>query len=67
MEPKQPGNKKMPDFNQLTDRMIADSPSEPMLVIKTNLDPKGAAGNNPYYRNGEVKNAKAFKNYFEKD
>lgn len=65
MEPRQPGNKKMPDFNQLNDRMIAESSSEPMIVIKTNLDPKDSTENNPYYQNGGVQNPKAFKEYFE--
>ena len=65
MEPRQPGNKKMPDFDQLNDRMIAESPSEPMIVIKTNLDPKDSTENNPYYQNDEVQNPKAFKEYFE--
>ncbi|MGG3466714.1 hypothetical protein ABES02_04070 [Neobacillus pocheonensis] len=65
MEPRQPGNKKMPDFDQLNDRVIAESTSEPMIVIKTNLDPKDSTENNPYYHNGEVRNPKAFKAYFE--
>ncbi len=65
MEPRQPGNQNMPDFDQLNDRMIANSPSTPMLVIKTNLDPKDAEEDNPYYQNKEVKNPKALKDYFE--
>jgi hypothetical protein len=65
MEPRQPGNKNMPDFDQLNDRIIADSSSSPMLVIKTNLDPKDVTENNPYYQDTEVKNAKRIKEYFE--
>ncbi|MEH7335545.1 hypothetical protein V7161_23260 [Neobacillus drentensis] len=65
MEPRQPGNKKIADFDQLNDRIIAESSSEPMLVIKTNLDPKDPTENNPYYHNEDVKNPKAFKEYFE--
>ncbi|WP_066068800.1 hypothetical protein [Neobacillus soli] len=65
MEPRQPGNKKLPDFDQLNDRLIAESSPSPMLVIKTNLDPKDAAENNPYYHNGEVNDPKAMKEYFE--
>ncbi|WP_160719899.1 hypothetical protein [Bacillus sp. USDA818B3_A] len=65
MEPKQPGNKKMPDFEQLNDRVILESTPTPMIVIKTNLDPKSAAENNPYYQDEEVKDPKAFKDYFE--
>jgi hypothetical protein len=65
MEPRKPGNKNMPDFDQLNDRIIAESSSSPMLVIKTNLDPKDVTENNPYYQDTEVKNAKRMKEYFE--
>jgi hypothetical protein len=65
MEPRKPGNKNMPDFDQLNDRIIAESPSSPMLVIKTNLDPKDVTENNPYYHDTNVKNAKKIKDYFE--
>jgi hypothetical protein len=40
MEPRQPGNNKLPDFDQLNDRIIVEQPSEPHLIIKTNLDPQ---------------------------
>lgn len=66
MEPKQPGNPKMPDFHELTDRMIVEQPSQPMLVIKTNLDPKDSTENNPYDQNGNIKDPEEFKDYFEK-
>lgn len=65
MEPKQPGSKHMPDFDRLNDRIIADSSPSPMLVIKTNLDPKDVSENNPYYQDTEVKNPKAIKEFFE--
>ncbi|GHH96619.1 hypothetical protein [Neobacillus kokaensis] len=65
MEPKEPGNKKVPDFDKLNDRIIAEMPSEPMIVIKTNLDPKNVMDQNPYYQSGEIKDPKEFKNYFE--
>lgn len=65
MEPRKPGNKNMPNFDQLNDRIIAESSSSPMLVIKTNLDPKDVTENNPYYQDTEVKNAKRMKEYFE--
>ncbi|PLS04730.1 hypothetical protein [Neobacillus cucumis] len=65
MEPRQPGNKKMPNFDQLNDRIILESAATPTIVIKTNLDPKNATENNPYYQEGEVKDPKAVKNYFE--
>jgi hypothetical protein len=65
MEPKQPGNNKMPDFDQLNDRIIADRPSEITLVIKSNLDPKDSTENNPYYHDKETKDPKEFRAYFE--
>ena len=65
MEPRQPGNKKLPDFEQLNDRIIADRPPEVMLVIKSNLDPKDSTENNPYYHDEETKDPKEFKEFFE--
>jgi hypothetical protein len=65
MEPSQPGNNQLPDFNQLNDRIIREQPSGPMLVIKTNLDSKDILENNPYYHSQETKNPKAFRNFFE--
>ena len=64
MEPRQPGNKKMPDFDQLNDRIILESTPTPMIVIKTNLDPKNVTENNPYYQDENVKDPKEAKNYF---
>jgi hypothetical protein len=65
MDPRQPGNNKMPDFDKLNDRIIAEQPSEPQFVIKTNLDPENSTENNPYYHGSETKNPKAFRDYFE--
>jgi len=65
METKQPGNQKLPDFNELNDRIIAEQPSVPHIVIKTNLDPKDSTENNPYYQGEQTKNPKEFRNYFE--
>jgi hypothetical protein len=65
MEPRQPGNKHLPDFDQLNDRIIAESSHSPMLVIKTNLDPKEATEHNPYYHDKDVKSVKMIKDYFE--
>jgi hypothetical protein len=65
MEPRQPGSKRMPDFDKLNDRMIVESSTSPMLVIKTNLDPKDSVENNPYYHDEEPKDPKEFKAYFE--
>jgi hypothetical protein len=65
LEPKQPGNNKMPDFDQLNDRIIVENSESPHLVIKTNLDPKEATENNPYYHSGDTKDPKKFNQYFE--
>jgi len=65
MEPRQPGNKKMPDFDQLNDRIILESTPTPMIVIKTNLDPENVTENNPYYQDENAKDPKEVKNYFE--
>lgn len=65
MEPRQPGNKKMPDFDQLNDRIIAESSSSPMLVIKTNLDPKDPSEENPYYRKEREKDSERMDHFFE--
>jgi hypothetical protein len=65
MEPYQPGNNQLPDFNRLDDRIIAEQPSEPMLVIKSNIDPKDSLESNPYYHGKETKKPKEFKNFFE--
>lgn len=64
MEPRKPGSKNMPDFNELSDRIIAKHTTEPMLVIKTNLDPKDVTEENPYYQQGET-NKEEFEDYFE--
>lgn len=48
MEPRQPGNKNMPDFKELNDRIIAESSESPRLVIKTNLDEDNVKTENPY-------------------
>lgn len=65
-EPNQPGNKVLPDFAELNDRIIAERrSSEPMLVIKTNLDPKDSTVDNPYYQNDDETDKEAFKDYFE--
>ncbi|MFD2442966.1 hypothetical protein ACFSO7_03120 [Bacillus sp. CGMCC 1.16607] len=55
----------MPDFDSLDDRIIAEQPNQPMLVIKTNLDPKDPTENNPYFTSNNHTNKKAFQNYFD--
>lgn len=54
----------MPDFKQLEDRVIADPSPSPMLVIKTNLDPKDVTEDNPYLNNS-AKDEQEFREYFK--
>lgn len=62
MKNKDIGNKELPDFKELNDRLIARHTKGPTLVIGTNLDEQNATENNPYY-NGS--NEKEIKDYFE--
>ncbi|MBU8878296.1 hypothetical protein BGM26_04755 [Bacillus sp. FJAT-29790] len=65
-EPRQPGNKDLPDFEELNDRLIAERrTSGPTLEIKTNLDPKDSTVDNPYFQNDRNTDLKAFRDYFE--
>ena len=48
----------LPDFDDLNDRVIAEAPSSPTLVIKTNLDAKSAVEENPYYNSKASKEEK---------
>jgi hypothetical protein len=65
VEPRKPGSEKLPDFEQLNDRVIAQHTDAPMLVIKTNLDPKDSTEDNPYYKNKEQTDTEEFREYFE--
>ena len=65
METKQPGNKNLPDFKEMTDRVIAEPANGPQLVIKTNLDPSDATEENPYFKNDQVTDSEQFKEYFK--
>jgi hypothetical protein len=65
VEPRKPGSDKLPDFEQLDDRVIAQHTEAPMLVIKTNLDPKDSTVDNPYYKNKNLTDTKEFRDYFE--
>jgi hypothetical protein len=57
----------MPDFDSLDDRIIAKQPSEPMLVIKTNLDPEDSTVDNPYFTDKAKSDTKALRDFFEGD
>lgn len=54
---------KLPDFNELNDRLIAEPSSSPTLVIKTNLDLENSNESNPY--NDKDHTSKEFKNFFK--
>jgi hypothetical protein len=56
--------KNMPDFEQLTDRLINEPSDEPMLVIQTNLDPKHVTEENPYAQ-GKKNVSKTFEAFFK--
>jgi hypothetical protein len=53
----------LPDFNELTDRIIAEPTSSPTLVIKTNLDQENIEKENPYSTNKKI--SANFKNFFK--
>jgi hypothetical protein len=53
----------LPDFNELNDRIIADPPSSPSIVIKTNLDSDNIEKENPYSNHSET--STNFKNFFK--
>jgi hypothetical protein len=57
----------LPDFDSLNDRMIAKHSQSPMLVIKTNLDPKDSTVDNPYYTNNSQADTTSFREFFEAD
>ncbi|MBO9129159.1 hypothetical protein [Bacillus sp. 165] len=65
MEGKQPGNKNMPDFKELNDRIIAEPSTSPSLVIKTNADPESAVEDNPYAQGVDQANLEKLKGFFE--
>ncbi|WP_079509328.1 hypothetical protein [Mesobacillus jeotgali] len=65
MEPKQPGNKNLPDFKEMTDRIIAEPATGPQLVIKTNLDPSEVTEENPYYKNDQITDSEQFNEFFK--
>ncbi|WP_434500510.1 hypothetical protein [Peribacillus frigoritolerans] len=62
MEPNKPGNKNVPDFKELNDRIIREASQSPRLVIKTNLDAKNVNDENPY---SDRINSERFSDFFE--
>jgi hypothetical protein len=53
------------NFDSLDDRVIASMPSDPSLVIKTNLDPQDVTEENPYFQKNNQDDREKFKNYFK--
>ncbi|PEF38323.1 hypothetical protein CON84_12135 [Bacillus sp. AFS094228] len=62
LEPNKPGNKNVPDFKELNDRIIREASQSPRLVIKTNLDAKNVNDENPYT---DRINSEGFSDFFE--
>ncbi len=60
------GTEDVPDFKELSDRVIANPSPEPFLVIKTNLDPDHPTEENPYFVKGQSDKEK-FSAYFSDD
>ncbi|MFC0271653.1 hypothetical protein ACFFIX_09305 [Metabacillus herbersteinensis] len=56
-------NHNLPDFKEMSDRVIADASASPSLVIKTNLDTTDTGQLNPYA--SKNKESKDFKNFFK--
>jgi ribosomal 30S subunit maturation factor RimM len=65
MEPKKTGNNNLPDFKEMTDRVVAEPANGVQLVIKTNLDPSDATEDNPYFKNDQITDSEQFKEYFK--
>jgi len=65
MEPRQPGNKNLPDFKELKDRIIAEPSESPRLVIKTNLDTDSVKEENPYARSEQDETNTLLRDYFD--
>lgn len=59
------GNEKMPDFDQLTDRIIANASNLPKIEVKTNLDTKDVTDKNPYQKE-KMKDKNKFNQFFNK-
>jgi hypothetical protein len=59
--------KEMPDFDSLSDRVIAEPTDQPIFAIKTNLDPESPEEDNPYYsKNSSQKDREKLDKYFGK-
>jgi hypothetical protein len=59
------GNKDMPDFKQLNDRVIAEEPKGPFLAIKTNMDTAGVKDNPYTTENADPEQDEKLQQFFE--
>ncbi|MBM7661305.1 hypothetical protein JOC85_002077 [Bacillus mesophilus] len=60
-------NKDMPDFDSLSDRVIAEPTEKPIFAMKTKLDPETPEEDNPYYKeNISQEERKKLDEYFGK-
>lgn len=46
---KHQNQKNQPNFNELNDRFIGETPDHPSLSMRTDLDPKDVTKDNPYF------------------
>ncbi|WP_216828533.1 hypothetical protein [Alkalihalobacterium elongatum] len=67
MDKEKQGSKNMPDFDKLSDRMIAEPTDSPTFVMKTNLDPKNVTEDNPYFNEKNKQQSEEFCDYFEEE
>ena len=61
------GNEKMPNFDHLNDRVIADGTAKPSFSMRTNIDSKGVLEENPYFdktKNYSEEELEKFKKFF---
>ncbi|MDE5413525.1 hypothetical protein [Alkalihalobacterium chitinilyticum] len=64
MDKDKQGSQNMPDFDKLSDRMIAEPTDSPTFVMKTNLDPKDPTEDNPYFNEKNKQQTEEFCDYF---
>ncbi len=62
---KQTDSKSLPDFKELSDRVLAKPGTGPQLVIKTNLDPIDVTEENPYIHSQQPTDPEQFEDYFK--
>jgi hypothetical protein len=61
------GNKEMPDFKELNDRVIAEEPKGPFFAIKTNMDTAGVKDNPYATENASPEQDEKLQQFFENE